>query len=702
MVSRRILTSLTILSALLLIASLGLVAHNQGGRAEQPVRIELTRSLANALEDLGARTAAVAEAADLAGVREARQEMARTVLRFDQDLLTLAETVKDRRAAGAVAEIQQIWRELGLDLADLAAGEFAASSAAGREAIVHLRRQTGPLRQYLQDVTAALRGVDRDASQQGRQAATAAVVFGGLTVLLGLVSLRPQRPAPAPPPRVRQLDVDDLAPAMSAPAAEPADVTAAPSPAATHRGPAAYSRPEPPLSARGDLGLASAAVDRVSVDMLTITRSTERMQQAVDSVTASLQGMLFSLNELAQDSHEGARITRTANNAAVYAADTARELLETAREMGAVVARVRSLAARSQEIAGRIETEAAATGATGEAFTSVVAQEVKQLAMATGDSTSHIETAVDGILAGQRQYEEAIGQIIKNVSQVRRVAANLGELMLEPPARVQPGPAYQAPQTPPTPPAADATAAATAPAATGNPASAPQSPPAAEAPEPGPAEPAPATAAEADEVEAELEPISPEQTARIEELNAVTDSLLDELAEVAAENAPGAESAAETDQPEPASPAEPAAESVPAAAPEPVAAADTTADETEAEAPANNEPDPTPSGSNGNVFMLNRPKPAPEPAPAAAEPEAPAPDAEPAPEAAAETAGPQPEPQPAPPTPGAEEAEEADRVEEPEDQEEGEPVGAGTGPARPRPVAQGASGNIFMLNKPKK
>ena len=47
----------------------------------------------------------------------------------------------------------------------------------------------------------------------------------------------------------------------------------------------------------------------------------ERMQHAVDSVASALQGMLFSLNELAQDTHEGCRITRTANNAAVFTAD---------------------------------------------------------------------------------------------------------------------------------------------------------------------------------------------------------------------------------------------------------------------------------------------------------------------------------------------------------------------------------------------
>ena len=36
---------------------------------------------------------------------------------------------------------------------------------------------------------------------------------------------------------------------------------------------------------------------------------------------------------------------------------------------------------------------------------------------------------MEGILATQRDYEEAIGQIIKNVGAVRKVAAHLGELI---------------------------------------------------------------------------------------------------------------------------------------------------------------------------------------------------------------------------------------------------------------------------------
>jgi hypothetical protein len=710
---------MTMVTALMLVLSLGLLVHTQDGRSEHPARLELSNRLAVSLDQLAERTEALAQSVELAGARQARQELALAVLAFDQALVALAETSPDHSVTDAVTGIQIVWRELGLDLADLAAGEYAANSPAGRETVAQLKREVAPLREHLQAVTAALYAVDQRSGRKTALTRSAAVILAGATLLLGLAAFRPRRERAA---GAQSSGVPG--PSTVAISTATAGAFAATAAAASGGSPSAYPNGAPgavvlaaaPGAAPGDLGLASAAVDRVSVDMLTIARSAERMQQAVDSVTTALQGMLYSLNDLAQDAHEGSRITRTANNAAVYAADTARELLDTAREMGTVVARVRGLAARSQEIAGRIEAEAAATGATGEAFTSVVAQEVKQLAAATTDSAGHIEAAVGGILASQRQYEEAIGQIIKNIGGVRKVAAHLGELMLEPPSRVQPGAAYAPPPVmqplpPPPPPPSPATPA---------PAVAAESP-AASAPEsadPSPAQPVAEAAAStptqfaAPEVSAPTSEPIPEpvpdpaaDSVDIEELSAVTDNLLDELAQVAAE----------TNQ-----------KTLGASEPDPAAAAPTAKPPAPASVPAAKarKAPPTPSGSNSNVFMLKRPKPASE-APATPDP-APEPVAEPT---AASTADPTPEsPSPAspppapapaapapPPAPAAPAAAPAAATPEPpvesltdEEAEEAlattEPETADTaaGAAKPRPVAQGASGNIFMLNKPKK
>ncbi len=675
MAYRRILLSSTVLCALLLSGSLGLMAHARGERGEQPAQLERNRALASALERLQHRLEALGDAPDLVTARQARQDLAEVVLAFDQDLLAAAEAAGDRDAVAAVREVQSVWRHLGLGLADLAAGEYAANSAAGRDVIGSWRREAPTMRGHLQAMAAALHGAERQAGRLGRLAAIGAAVFGGLTLLCALAASRFGRAARTAP------RAGAWAGAPGWPGADPAQTLEQSAPPVQAAAPAAAVgalRRAGPLAAHGDLGLASAAVDRVTLDMSTVARSAERMQQAVDSVASALQGMLFSLNELAQDTFEGSRLARTANNAAVYAAETARELLETAREMGTVVARVRTLAARSQEIAGRIEGEAAATGATGEAFTSVVAQEVKQLAATTSQATGCIEATVDEILAAQRQYEEAIGQIIKNIGAVRKVAANLGELMVAPPTRVQPGVGYAAAVAPP---ATAGTGLATAGVHPGAAASAPA------AVAPSAPRDLDATAHDAAADLSAESPLAPEpdaeDTAEVfrsaEDLAAATSSLLDELAEVAAET--NAKPAAAGGEP-------PAAEPAPQPAPEP-------------EPPAAKPPVQA-TGANGNVFMLNRPKKSPPPAAESPQAVDPAPASAPPSEPPATPEPPAAAPPPADPTadassPATPAADGASAAEA-----ELEPAGAAAGPARPRPVAQGASGNIFMLNKPKK
>ena len=668
MAHRRILLALTVLGVLLLVGSLSLVIQARTERAGQPARIELSQAMVASLNSLNDRLDALAKVGELADLRQARGDLAEVVLAFDQDLLALAETVRDREVSGAVTEIQTIWRGLGLGLADLAAGEYAANSAAGRRTAAFLRRDTPALREHLQAITSALQAVEDRAGRRSGAAATAAAILGGLTLLLGLTASRPPRaPSSECGPAVLTPSAQDPAAGQTS---HGASRTASPLAggltgylAASRSVAQDAFRPAGPCEAHGDLGLASAAVDRVTMDMGTVARSAERMQLAVDSVASALQGMLFSLNEMAQDTLEGSRLTRTAHNAALYAADTARELLDSAREMGAVVARVRTLAARSQEIAGRIDADAAATGATGEAFTSVVAMEVKQLASATTEATAHIEATVDEVLAGQRQYEEAIGQIIKNIGVVRKVAASMGELMLAPPARVQPGIDHPEP----------APAQAAAPW-----------------PEPAPAPPDPADAADdpIEEMPDDLEPdlLDPAEILQnADDLAAAADSLLDELAEVAAETGVPSQQQEGAEPP----PADPSTEEAPAEAAEAAEAAEPASDNEDAEGGTSETPEPGSPDGNSSVFMLNGPRrtatSAPEPASA--------PEAEAAPEPAPEQ----------PPEPAAETAPQTESAAQTEDDAlEPEPVATASGPARPRPVAQGSSGNIFMLNKPKK
>ena len=92
-----------------------------------------------------------------------------------------------------------------------------------------------------------------------------------------------------------------------------------------------------------------------------------------------------------------------------------------------------------------------------------VAGEVKGLAHQTNEATHQIEQTVAEILATARQYEEAIGLIIKNVSAINKVSQDLGDLMTSPPPRVEPGAPKDLPNVTKSTPAAGPTLAAAMP-----------------------------------------------------------------------------------------------------------------------------------------------------------------------------------------------------------------------------------------------
>jgi hypothetical protein len=632
MSSRKVLMGATVLVAVLLVVALAGFTRAQARLKGYPDRESVAAGLTDRFAAIRGEAETLGLVVDQDEVEATRENLGKAVTGFDQALEALAHggvapdnteltAMADDPAAASLEEALTVWHDLEPSLAELAGDHFEAHSPAGREVLALLAVKRPHLEEPLH---AAVTAIEQRAAS-GRKFLYASVlvsaVLGSTLLVLGgalSLSLRGQlsglkrprfaRKAKVAPPEPTVAETSRIKTRATQPEPEAAPVVrrVEPAPPAVHYpAPSAPTpAPRPTFAPTMDLDLASATVDKVVVDMATIAGTTAKLQAAIEAVASAMQGMLFSLTEMAQDTGEGVRITRTANNAATYSAEAARELVASAREMAQIVGRVQQMARQSQDVARQVEADSAQTGATGQAFTTVVAGEVRKLALATQTATQQIEATVAEVLASQRQYEDAVGQVIRNVSAIHRVCAHLGELMLDPPARVQPG-------APMPPPPAPAVAVAVAPRPTAPP---PQAP-----------------------VEVRVE----------EELS------LDPFV------------AAPEPTPEP--------EVAPAPAPAPVAAV-TPSPSPSVEAPQK------PAGSNANVFILNR----------KAKPEA--------------AAAPTPEPPAAvdePVTTKAEEAQEAQEATEPE------PVLVGTGgeelaEKKETRVGQGASGNIFMLNKKKK
>ncbi len=469
MSSRKVLIGSTVMVATLLAVALGGFTRAQAQLKGYPGRERVAAGMADRLAAVRHGTEALSEAFGGDEAQGARESLGRAVTGFDQALQALAHggtapeteaaavllpAPTDDPAAAALEEALAAWHEVGPALADLAGDVHGAHGPAVREALAMLTVTAPHLEEALGTARSAIEAHGAAGRKLLHASVLASAVLGSTLLALGgalTLSMRgqwsglklpkrapqvkaPKAPAVAAAPRVREH--------LPQPEPEPPVVVRRVEPAPAPPAPAARPAFVPPMN----LDLASASVDTVVVDMATIAGTTAKLQAAIDAVAAAMQGMLFSLTEMAQDTGEGVRITRTANNAATYSADAARELVASAREMAQIVGRVRELARHSQEIARQVEDDAAQTGAVGEAFSAVVAGEVRKLACATAVATHQIEAAVAEILGSQRQYEEAIGQVIKNVSAIHRVCAHLGELMLDPPARVQPAPTNRCPR----------------------------------------------------------------------------------------------------------------------------------------------------------------------------------------------------------------------------------------------------------------
>jgi hypothetical protein len=463
--STRRLLNLTAGAVSLLLVGAVVCALTGGDGPVDPAAVDLAKGQGAALAGLQRDARDLAAAADLADVNAARERLGTDILRFDRRLsallnggsVTLADgssrhvkPVADAAARRTLTAAATTWRRIGVPLADLAAGSFSAYSAAGRSALAGLESGGPDLAAELADVAAAVQTA-ADSHTGRRTWARGAVVV--LTILLAGLFL------------LRRFVRDGVVARPAPETAETGAVPAAAVPGQPAARPMAPRRPCPapppsvplrPYTSPVDLEDVSQAVDRLAVDMDTIATNSDKMRVAIDSVGQALQGMLFSLEEMAKDTAEGERLVSGAHTAATYTKDVAEALDQSVREMGAVVSSVSELARRTRATADQIAKEAAHGERTGRGFTPAVGNEVRGLALRTGAATADIEDTVSGLLAGIREYEESIGEILQHVSAINRVSQDLGRVMLDPPGpAVVPAPSPPAAQDAPDEPLAD-------------------------------------------------------------------------------------------------------------------------------------------------------------------------------------------------------------------------------------------------------
>ncbi|MEM9352087.1 MAG: PAS domain-containing methyl-accepting chemotaxis protein [Planctomycetota bacterium] len=140
-------------------------------------------------------------------------------------------------------------------------------------------------------------------------------------------------------------------------------------------------------------------------------------RQMTQDVATSTEEMTTTVKEISVSVNQAAELARSAETLIAQTTDHVNDLNVRSNEIGSVVEVIRDLAEQTNLLALNATIEAARAGDSGRSF-AVVAQEVKDLAKQTSDSTGNIEGSVQSIQESIEKVVSANGSISQSVSEV--------------------------------------------------------------------------------------------------------------------------------------------------------------------------------------------------------------------------------------------------------------------------------------------
>jgi hypothetical protein len=141
------------------------------------------------------------------------------------------------------------------------------------------------------------------------------------------------------------------------------------------------------------------------------------LQKTSGTASSAISEMTYSISSIARNTERAANISRSASEVADRGRASVTSLGNAAQHISGVVELIESIAAKTNLMAFNATIEAARAGDSGKGF-AVVANEVKTLALQTGDATKEIRQRLEEMRHATDLTVTEIGQIFSVISEV--------------------------------------------------------------------------------------------------------------------------------------------------------------------------------------------------------------------------------------------------------------------------------------------
>jgi methyl-accepting chemotaxis protein len=161
----------------------------------------------------------------------------------------------------------------------------------------------------------------------------------------------------------------------------------------------------------------SSASEEISVNVGAVSTAAGLASGNVESVVRTIDQTTRSLEIVAQDAGEGAKMTAQASALAASATETMNSLDHSASEIGKITEMIKLIAMQTNMLALNAMIEATSAGEAGKGF-AVVANEIKQLANQSGKAAEDIARMIEGIQGNTRSAVAVIDTVATTISEI--------------------------------------------------------------------------------------------------------------------------------------------------------------------------------------------------------------------------------------------------------------------------------------------